>query len=300
MLETAVQFSGHDGGELKTRAETGLIPAGKHAARIGGFELRAEHHLLRAGAVLLIRRVIKPLALLVDLAREKSARACACPAASSAGRVMVKVSCCWVELDRRLRDAACRRRRRWRSAISTAFSTSSRTGLRTLSLIVSEPVKVSFLTSGAMRIAYSSGTTCFGSLPGVVSKSKGCFCAHSGEETRAKAPQLQNRKREAHPPTKQRAAASHCDRARVDAIQPRAEHQLAVADLRAFDHQRAALTQLRFGFEEELLLLEQLQIEQVRSLRFAAFESTWSEKYLLVASHSSPPVLSVFRDWPMT
>ena len=54
MLETAVQVFRDDGGELKARAKTRFVPAGKHAARIGRFELRAEHDFLRARAVLLI------------------------------------------------------------------------------------------------------------------------------------------------------------------------------------------------------------------------------------------------------
>ena len=77
---------------MKARAEARFIPAGEHAARIGGFELRAEHHLLRARAVLLIRRLIESLALLVDLAGEiegERVRA----GGSSVGSVIVSVSC---------------------------------------------------------------------------------------------------------------------------------------------------------------------------------------------------------------
>src|ERR1700674_4392753 len=54
-----------------------------------------------------------------------------------------------------------------------AFRTICHTGARIFSFTVSVPVKVRFATSGAIRIAYSSGTTCFGNFPGVVAKSNG-------------------------------------------------------------------------------------------------------------------------------
>ena len=60
----------HDGGELEPRAKARLVPAGKHSPRVRRFELRAEHDLLGAGALFLIRRVIKPLSLLIDLANK--------------------------------------------------------------------------------------------------------------------------------------------------------------------------------------------------------------------------------------
>src|ERR1700730_4367258 len=48
------------------------------------------------------------------------------------------------------------------------------------------------------------------------------------------------------------------------------KEQLSAADLRTFDHERAALAQLGFGLEKKLLFLEELQIQDVTSGRFAA------------------------------
>ena len=59
------------------------------------------------------------------------------------------------------------------TSISSAFNTSSRTGARTFSLTVSVPVKVNLSMFGMIRIEYSVGTTCFGNLPGVLSKLNG-------------------------------------------------------------------------------------------------------------------------------
>src|SRR5205807_4849934 len=60
----------HDRGELKPRAKARLVPARKHSPRVRRFELSAEHDLLRAGALFLIRRVVKSLSLLIDPAGE--------------------------------------------------------------------------------------------------------------------------------------------------------------------------------------------------------------------------------------
>ena len=56
--------------ELETRAETRLIPAGKHPARIGRLKLRPEHDLLFVSSLLLIARVEQSLPLGVDFSAE--------------------------------------------------------------------------------------------------------------------------------------------------------------------------------------------------------------------------------------
>ena len=57
--------------------------------------------------------------------------------------------------------------------ISSAFRTICFTASRTFSFTLSDPVKVRLAMSGTIRTAYSSGTICFGSFPGVLAKSNG-------------------------------------------------------------------------------------------------------------------------------
>ena len=80
--------------------------------------------------------------------------------------------------------------------ISSAFRTSCFTGSRTLSFTVSEPVNVRFSTFGAIRTAYSSGRTCFGSFPGVLAKSNGFSALKvSGESKGEERPGKEDAKR---------------------------------------------------------------------------------------------------------
>ena len=55
-----------DGGELEAGAETGLVPAREHAARVRRLELRPEHGLFFVRPLLLIAGVEKPLPLRID------------------------------------------------------------------------------------------------------------------------------------------------------------------------------------------------------------------------------------------
>src|SRR5213079_3655575 len=57
------------------------------------------------------------------------------------------------------------------------------------------------------------------------------------------------------------------------------QQQLSPTHLRAFDHQRAALAQLGFGLEQELLLLVKLQIQNIATLGFTARIYVQSEKF---------------------
>src|SRR5438105_277979 len=48
------------------------------------------------------------------------------------------------------------------------------------------------------------------------------------------------------------------------------EEQLSAADLRAFDYERAALTQVRVGLEQDVAFFVELEVQRVTGFIFAA------------------------------
>src|SRR5215510_9146550 len=57
------------------------------------------------------------------------------------------------------------------------------------------------------------------------------------------------------------------------------QEQLSPTHLRAFDHQRTALTQLGFGLEQKFLLLVELKIQNVPTRSFTAGVYVESKKF---------------------
>lgn len=108
---------------------------------------------------------------------------------------------------------------------------------------------------------YFCGTTCFGNLPGVLAKSNGFSALKVGRKLNEIAPSRRRRK-------DRMISHSLCRSARVKRRifpLPNDEEQekLPITNQRTFDHERAALVQLRFCLEQQFFLLEKLQAEQV-------------------------------------
>src|SRR5262249_38301414 len=127
---------------------------------------------------------------------------------------------------------------------SSPFNTSSCTGLRTFSFTVSLPANVKLSRFGTMRIAYSVGTTSFGSFPGVSLKLNGFSTAPTNDLIRnrirsarsgARMSGFGKRDCSLHQNGRNRAPGG-----RAPLLNNQYQQQLSPAHLRAFNHQRAA------------------------------------------------------------
>ena len=284
--------------QLKARAETRLIPAGKEAARIGRFELRSEHDLLRAGALFLIRRVIKSLALLVDLAGEFEFQLVVPRRQFSRQRERQRLLG-RIEFDRRIGNGFSIERRlrdfdfervedqlpHWLAHVELYRF---RSGKRALLDVRRDSDRILFRNDLLRQFSRSGGEV------------ERFLCVQSGDKNERESDREKKTRRE-HPSTKQRGgpfasrfltrtdprsvaaavsaaeeilAARECGAARRSAAETAAatslhhqqQQQLPVANLRSLDDERTLFAELRFRLEQQAFFLEQLQVDPVSGL----------------------------------